>query len=95
MTFNFKNCSSKRCEIRIMSRVPQKIMINIININFALWMRAPNVRGSRGGNCKLNADNGGRGSKIGKILRTSFMARLAPILKSKNEKYIECKGNCR
>ena len=57
-----------------MSRVPQKInnIVEIFSFNGSR-LRTPNVRGEGD---RLNADRcgqGGRGVKIGKILRTYFM----------------------
>ena len=54
-------------------QIPQKIN-NIVEI-FSLWMWIVDAKRPGGGG-RLNADScgqGGGGSKIGKILRTSFM----------------------
>ena len=55
-----------------MSRVPQKInnIVEIFSFINGCRLRTPNVRGEGG---RFNVDKGGGGSKIGKILRTSFM----------------------
>ena len=55
-----------------MSRVPQKIN-NIVEI-FSLWMYIADAKRPGGiGSIRTLADKGGGGSKLGKILRTSFM----------------------
>ena len=54
-----------------MSRIPHKNQQH--NINFALWMWTPNVREEGIGSMRTPADKAKGGSKIGKILRTSFM----------------------
>ena len=57
-----------------MSRVPQKInnIVEIFSFN-GCRLRTPNVRGEGVGSMRTDTDKEGGGSKIGKILRTSFM----------------------
>ena len=72
-----------------MSRVLQKFnnIVEIFSFN-GCRLRTPNVRGEGG---RLNADKEGGGSKIGKILRTSFMY---DPLKSQELKMSFAKTNC-
>ena len=56
-----------------MSRVPQKINNIAEFFPCGCTLRTPNVQGEGVGSMQTPADKGEGGSKIGKILRTSFM----------------------